>query len=261
MSAVFDALAADYDRSFTASVVGGLQRRAVMVRVAGRFAAGDRVLEVGCGTGEDAVSLARRGVAVVATDPSPAMLEVARRKADAAGVGDRVQFHCLAAEDLERSGEAALVGARFDGAFSSFGALNLSPDLAAVSAQLARRVRPGGTAMLCLLGRWVPWEWLWYGLRGAPRTALRRLRPGGAPWRGTTVRYPPLRQIRRDFGEHWRMLRVAGVGILVPPSYAESWAARHPRLVERLARLERMIDTLPPLDRLGDHVLIELQRR
>ena len=68
----FDALAADYDRSFTASAIGQRMRAAVWRRLDTAFAPGERVLELNCGTGEDAVHLAERGVRVLATDVSPA---------------------------------------------------------------------------------------------------------------------------------------------------------------------------------------------
>jgi SAM-dependent methyltransferase len=47
---------------------------------------GERLLDVGCGTGRHAVALAARGVAVTGVDLSPAMLERARARAVAAGV-------------------------------------------------------------------------------------------------------------------------------------------------------------------------------
>lgn len=262
-TATFDALAGDYDRSFTHSVVGRAQRRVVTTRMLRRFQTGDRVLELGCGTGADALALARHGVHVLATDPSPGMLEVARAKAARDGLAGTVRFHQLAAEqltDLETSADAD-DRAPFDGVLSNFGALNMASDLPAVASRLAERVRPGGVAMLCFLGRRVPWEWLWFGLRLAPRAAFRRLRSGGARWRDTVVRYPSVRELRRVFEPEWKVLRIAGVGIFVPPSYTESWAAKHPTLIDRLARIDRAIETTPPFTGLGDHVLLELERR
>ena len=41
---------------------------------------GQRVLDLGCGTGRYCVLLARRGASVVGIDPSSAMLEQAKRK-------------------------------------------------------------------------------------------------------------------------------------------------------------------------------------
>lgn len=252
----FDTMAEDYDQTFTQSIIGRAQRQAVHHRLDARLAAGARVLELGCGTGEDAVYLARRGMTVLATDPSASMLEAARRKATAAGVGEALSLRRMAAEGL-----AALADDHaFDAAFSNFGALNCTADLAPVALELARVVRPGGTVILCLLGRWAVWEWLWFLVHRQPRSAVRRLRPGGLTWRGTQVRYPPVRQVRRAFRPAWRLARAAGIGTFVPPSYAEPWARRHPRLVATLARLERRVETLPPVSRFGDHVLLEFER-
>ena len=59
-------------------------------------AAGQRVLELACGTGRVTIPIARTGVSVVGLDRSPAMLEVARRKPGAEQVrwteGDMSNF-------------------------------------------------------------------------------------------------------------------------------------------------------------------------
>lgn len=254
----FDALAADYDATFTATPLGTLLRDAVWRRLDARFAPGDRVLELACGTGEDAVHLARRGVRVAATDASPAMVETARRKAAAAGLDGSVEVRHLPAEELA-TGED--LPGPFDGAFSDFGGLNCVADLGAVARGLARRLRPGAPVLLCVMGPLVPWEWAWYLGHGDTERAFRRLRRGGVAWRGLTIRYPSIRQVRRAFAPGFRTLRTGAVGALLPPTYAEEWTRRHPRLLTTLARWERRLERVPPLPWLADHFLLELERR
>jgi SAM-dependent methyltransferase len=241
----FDALAADYDRHFTATPLGTLLRERVQSRLDARFAAGDRVLELACGTGEDAVHLGRRGVRVLATDASEAMVEKARAKA--VGLGETVEVRRLAIENL-----STLAGP-FDGAFSDFGGLNCVADPAAVGKSLAGLLRPGAPLLLCVMGPLVPWEWA--GLR------FRRLRRGGVDWRGITVRYPAPAALRRAFAPAFRLLRLSAVNALLPPTEWEAWAGRHPRLLAALARWERRLETVPPLPWLADHYLLELARR
>lgn len=214
------------------------------------------MLELNCGTGEDAVHLARRGVSVLATDASPAMVERARAKAEAAGVADRVETRLLPFEAL---GE--LAGRGFDGALSDFGGLNCAADLAPVARGLAAALRPEAVAVLCLMGPVVPWEWLWFLARGRPGRAFRRLRPGGDDWRGLRVRYPTAGRTRRLFGAGFRPLRTAALGALLPPPYAEEWARRRRGWVLRLDRWERRLETVFPLPALADHYLLELERR
>lgn len=252
MSPAFDALAADYDLRFTGTPLGALLRQAVQRRLDARFAPGERVLELACGTGEDAVHLGRRGVRVLATDASPAMVE--RVRAKMAGL-DGVEARQLAIEDL-----ASLSGP-FDGAFSDFGGLNCVADLDAVGRALADLLRPGAAVLLCVMGPLAPWEWAGFLRRGEPAKAFRRLRRGGVEWRGLTVRYPSPAALRRAFGPAFRPLRLSAVGALLPPTEWEAWAARHPRLLATLARWERRLETVPPLPWLADHYLLELARR
>ena len=254
----FDPLAAGYDAEFTATPLGTLLRQAVQRRLDARFAAGDRVLEIACGTGEDAVHLGRRGVRVLATDAAEAMVERTREKVAAAGLAGIVEPRRLAIEEL-----ATLTGSfsPFDGAFSAFGGLNCVADLPAVARDLAALVRPGAALLLCVMGPLVPWEWAGFLGRGEPGKAFRRLRRGGVPWRGVTVRYPTPASLRRAFAPAFRSVQLSAVNALLPPTEWEGWAARHPRLLSRLARWERRLETVPPLPWLADHYLLELARR
>lgn len=253
---VFDTLAADYDAQFTHSRIGSLMRQAVWQRLELGFRPGQRVLELNCGTGEDAVHLGQRGVRVLATDGSPAMVECTRRKVAQAGLGTTVQVRQLALERLHELNELA-----FDGALSNFGGLNCVADLPGVGRALADRLHPGARAFVCVMGPLVPWEWGWYLCRGAPGAAFRRLRRGGVAWRGLTIRYPSIRALRRAFSQGFRLRRASGIGAILPPPYAERWMARHPRLLAALNRWERRLEALPPLPRLADHYLLELERR
>lgn len=260
LASPFDAMARDYDQTFTHSVIGTLMRRAVWRRLDACFRPGDRVLELNCGTGEDAMYLGRRGVHVLATDISPAMLQVARDKVAHAGLADRVELRQLAIEDLHlASGRVEVFN--LDGVLSNFGGLNCVADLPGLARGLAACLRPGAMALLCIMGPLVAWEWAWFLRQGQPGQAFRRLRRGGTQWRGLTIRYPSLRTVRRAFAPAFTLRRVSAIGALLPPSYAEGWAARHPRLLASLSRWERRLETLPPLPWLADHYLVELERR
>ena len=252
----FDALAAEYDREFTDTVIGRVMRRAVWRRMDARFRAGHRILELNCGTGEDAAWLAQRGVRVLAADRSEQMVQAAAAKAARRGVAECVETAALAWEDLDRLPEAA-----FDGALSNFGGLNCVADLDAAAGALARRLKPGAPAILCVMGPWCVWEWLWFALHGEPSKALRRMRRGGAEWRGMRIAYPAAGALRASFAPHFKPLCVSALGLLVPPSYAEAWAARHVRLVELLDGWERRIEAWPGMARLADHYVYEMQRK
>lgn len=258
-AAVFDTLAPDYDARFTESTLGRILRRAVWHWLDRAFAPGDRVLELNCGTGEDAVHLAARGVRVLATDASPAMLDVTRAKVERAGLSAAVEMRVVELEQLDQMLESA--HGPLDGAFSNFGGLNCVADLPRAAHALAALVKPGARVVLCVMGPVVPWEWAWFAAHGQPGKSFRRLSERGAEWRGITVRYPSPRAMRRAFAGGFTVRRAGGLGVLVPPTYAEAWARRHPQLVERLDRWERRIEGWALAAWVGDHYLLELERR
>jgi len=110
-------------------------------------APGDRVIDLGCGTGATTVELARRVTAdgadgsVVGVDLSARMLDAARMRAAAAGVTG-VEF---VAADVQT---AALGRERFDRAFSRMGVMFYADPTAAFT-NVAGALRPGGRLAFC----------------------------------------------------------------------------------------------------------------
>ncbi len=173
----FDSLAARYDELWTHAPVGRHQRNAVWERMDTQFHPGDTVLDLGCGTGADALHLMDAGVHVRAIDASPEMVRLARNR----GVDARP----LAIENLVR------LDASFDGALSNFGVLNCIDDLPRFGAALAPLVRPRGRVLLCVMGRFCLWETLHYLGRRDLAKACRRFRGRSAPSSlGVRVFYP-----------------------------------------------------------------------
>ena len=256
----FDRMAFNYDRQFTDTQLARALRSRVWERLAVHIRPGMRTLEIGCGTGEDAVWLAERGARVVATDISPAMLEVTRRKAERAGVAGKIDTRILDAA----SPAAGFSDGEFGMAVSNFGALNCVSDVGPIARALSEWIQPGGKLVFVFLGRWCAWEIAWHLFHLQPRTALRRLRLGGVDARVgdgmVHVWYPPIGKIREAFGSEFRLARVMGLGVFLPPSYLESIVARRPRLFRLLARLERTAGSVFLFARLADHVILEFER-
>jgi SAM-dependent methyltransferase len=252
----FDEMAASYDSSFTHTACGAALRGIFWERLATVFAGRPRILELGCGTGEDAIRLARAGHHVVATDASAAMIDQARRKALAAGCAQSIEFHVLPMEALHDLPHDL----RFDGVFSNFGAINCVADLERLAGALAVRLEPGAPLLFVAMGRHVPWEWFWYGLRAEPGKAFRRLRREGVEWRGFRVHYPSPRQLAHQLRDGFTARCARPLGLLLPPSYACDWLNRRPRLLGVMLRLERRAQRWPQLAGLADHYVFEAVR-
>lgn len=143
--AMFDRIARVYDRMnsvMTAGLHHHWRRRAVDLA---QVAAGDRVVDVACGTGDLSLELARRVGAsgeVVGCDFSEQMLELARAKAagePALAAGVRFEWaNALELPYADGEFAAATVG---------FGARNFS-DLEQGLGEMRRVVRPGGKVVV-----------------------------------------------------------------------------------------------------------------
>jgi ubiquinone/menaquinone biosynthesis C-methylase UbiE len=257
--AVFDRLAAGYDDQFTQSFIGRAQRNAVWNILKKTFHRGDQVLELNCGTGEDAFFLSDQGVSTLACDASQHMIARAEQRLQHRQTTSSVVFRHL---PTERIGELNPMYP-FDGAFSNFSGLNCVADLATAAADLSTLVKPGGALVLCFSTRYCLAEILYYGSRGQGKKALRRCGGqtqatlGGAE---LTIFYPTLREVRRSFSPHFRLRSLRGVGVAIPPSYLEPWVRRYPSLFKGLCRLESVLAPLPLLRIFGDHMLLVFEK-
>lgn len=257
----WDETSASYDEVFTNTVIGRAERDAVWRELDRVFQAGQRILELNCGTGVDALRLAEHGVRVLACDLSPGMIEAARRRLESSAVAHLVDFRVLRTEEIGAlAGEGPL-----DGAFSNFAGLNCVPDLAGVARTLGCLMRPSARMLFCMLGRYPPWDMARYVAHGELRKATERLRSGGtlrafADGSAHRVHYPSPGVIARTFAPEFRLRKLTGVGLSLPPTFMEPWAGRLPRLFEGLARADRWLGRVPGVRCLAGHVLLEFER-
>lgn len=251
--AAFDAIASRFDARFEPWLSVAAQRRAVRAELLAAFPPSARLLEIGGGTGIDAAWLAARGRPVHLTDASPAMVAEAARKLGPA------HAETLAAEQL---GALAARGETFNGAFSNFAALNCVTDLAPVAEALGALVRPGGKLVLVVFGCCCPGEMLVEGARGRFGAMFRRFARGDVPARlggkAFTVRYHRGRALAAAMAPWFEPAGRKAIGLAVPPSAAEPWISRHPRLLGALEAIDGALAA--PLAPLGDHILYRFER-
>lgn len=160
VQAMFERIAGVYDLMNTAMTAGLHHRWRALAADRARVSAGDRALDVCCGTGDLALELRRRcgpSGSVVGCDFSERMLKLAQAKADGLGVAD-VEFEWADALDLpyrDRSFDAVTIG---------FGVRNLA-DVEGGVGEMARVLRPGGRLVILEITqpRRPPLSWF-YGL-------------------------------------------------------------------------------------------------
>lgn len=255
MNNPFDALAPTYDADFTQTATARFLRGRVQKWLAQHFAAGQHVLELGCGTGEDAAFLGGRGVRITATDASPAMLAIARAKTAAL---PNVVVRLL---DLNNLPDDA---ARYDGAFANFGVLNCVGDMGALVAWLAARLPRGSMAAFAVMSPLCAWEMAWYALHLDLKTATRRWRvsafqptPESAP---IAITCPLPRALARAFAPHFRVAQLAPLGLCLPPTALYAALEKRPRLHKILLQWEAKAANARALAAFADHYWIVFVR-
>ncbi len=247
----FDALAPTYDDEFTQTRIGRYLRGRVHRRLLMHVSPGAHLLELGCGTGEDALFLAERGLHITATDASPAMLNITREKTQ--------HLEHVTVQPLDLTQPHLQTDTRFDGAFSNFGALNCLENWSPLATWLSERVQPGGVIAFGVMAPFCIWELLWHGLHGDTETALRRIR--GSSFGEITVTYPSVKRLSTDFAPWFERVHLMPLGLFLPPSDVFGVIEKRPRLLNLLTRLENLTAGSAPLANFADHYWIEFQRR
>lgn len=127
---VFNAIAAQYDRNRPTYPDALVDRACGLARIG----AGDRVFEVGCGTGQLTRSLLARGLRVTALEPGDKLISLAAKNLDSEG---DVEFLNLTFEDLPLPRE------RYKAVFSASAIHWVDPDLG--WRKIAQLLAPAGT--------------------------------------------------------------------------------------------------------------------
>jgi ubiquinone/menaquinone biosynthesis C-methylase UbiE len=259
--AVFDEVAKTYDLSFSNTEVGKRQRQEVWDFLEEKQSSKKHefVLEINCGTGIDARWWHEKGHEVIATDASEGMLtEAINRNQD-----NRIQFIQSAFHELNDK----IKHQKFSVIFSNFGGLNCIEEkqLHRLPKSLSLLLEEKGKLFLVIMGRKCLWEILYFSLKLDFKKAFRRFSTKGANANlGKTSMhtwyYSP-NEIKRLFGDDFRVLHQQPIGLFIPPSYLETFFHKRKNVLNFLSTLEKILGKFPFLSDFGDHYIITLEKR
>lgn len=256
----FDSVAREYDGALGNNALVQRIRTRTIQAVTQNVFPGQRLLDLGCGTGLDAADLARAEYFLMAIDWSAQMARRARERITRANLQDKVEVRQLGFHQLDE-----LPSEFFDGVYSDLGALNCATHMEDVALSLSRILRPQGKLIASVIGRVCPWEWTFYFLKRQWHRANLRFRRGLVPvplnGRKVWTRYFTPGEFRKILeGAGFKLVSLRSLGFFVPPPYMIRFAESHSATIEFLQKLDDWIGHWPGFRNWGDHFLIVMQK-
>ncbi len=255
----FDVIAERYDADFSYSEIGS-RLRALVWQYTDKYLSGKQlnILEINCGTGEDAIHFAEKGHTVTATDVSAGMIKIAQSKSQGTNPG----FRQLSYDEIKQ----AFPENSFDVVFSDFGGLNCADEtmLKNTLASLHCVLKPGGMCIAVIMGTACIWERLYFISKLQFGDAFRRNRKRGADTvfenkNFKTWYYSPA-SIRKYTKGLFNCIELKPVGLFIPPTYMEGHFSKHINRLNKLAKLERRFAERTMFANYADHYMIVLKK-
>lgn len=256
----FNNAAKKYDEQFTNTAIGRLQRNRVWNYLSKNINSTDhpRVLELNCGTGEDAKWFASRGFKVVATDVSELMVETAKAK-NPNGVDFEV---CSFSQISDR-----FLPGSFDIVFSNFGGLNCVPEneIRLLAEHVSLLLRPNGRFIAVVMSDNCMMESWYFRRKKMFEESKRRQNVNGITTTiegetFTTYYYSP-EKFTQMTSNVFTVKAQKAVGWTIPPSYTDPYFSRKPMLLKALTLIENTLGNIPAMAKKADHFLIDLVKK
>jgi len=255
----FDIAAKSYDQTFTNSNIGKAQRQQVYKYLNKLIDRSNslRVLELNCGTGEDAKYISQYGHKVIATDISNEMIQIAKAKNNELSTSFYQQ-------DITKI-TSKTFDEKFDLIFSNFGGFNClsKTELTAFLDLAPQLLSTKGKLVLVVMPKHTIWETIYFSLKGQTKKAKRRTSETFvlANVEGIDVKtwYFNPSEIAKN-ALHFDLINTRPIGLWVPPSYLEHSVLGKKSILNILKKLD-LVFSWSFLSKYADHYYIELEKK
>lgn len=272
----FDRHANGYD-DVALSALGRVFRERVRAHLRPLVTRGQRVLDLGCGTGLDAVWFAEQGCRVVGIDASPAMIDITQAKAAASAevaqrvnavVADLATVNLVELADQLPPADADDSGQRcFDLVLANFGVINCVDHLDELGQRLARATSGDATIVIVSMSP-VSLTERAQAVASRNRSLWHRrqaidLRTDAEVdgYRGLDVWYHSAADVSGAMAPHFETMSAESIGVVLPTFEQRRLVEARPRLLSVLRWADEKLGPMAARSSIGDHHIVTLGRR
>jgi ubiquinone/menaquinone biosynthesis C-methylase UbiE len=258
----FDSASEEYDYTISHNYINTWIRKRSINELHKITRPNDVLLEIGCGTGSEAIQISKHVKGIVATDISEKMLDLLKRKVEARHLDRKIiAAKARAAEisnvkDLLHEGKARV-------AYSFNGALNCEQDIDRVPGELSRVIADDGYFLCSIRNTLCLPEALSHSLvLQFDKMSIRKGQPTMVSVGGMDIPsfyYSPTR-FAELFRSYFRVKKMIGLPAFLPPAYLSNYYLQTGKPGRILEKLELVFGDRFPFNRVGDQTLFMFQR-
>lgn len=262
VSEAFDSASEEYDFTINQNFINVWIRERSIRELLSLAMPDDVLLEIGSGTGAEALEISRHVRGIVATDISKEMVSLLDRKVRARRLENKIKSVRLGASEIERV-TPYLPDERVRIAYSFNGALNCELKIGEFPSHLSKIMEPGGYFVCSIRNTLCMSEALSHALVFQfDKMAPRKKQPVMVSVGGMDIPsyyYPPAK-FASFFLPNFKVKKMIGLPAILPPAYLSNLYFKARRILSFSERAETALAHHYPLNRFGDQTLFVFQR-
>jgi len=258
----FDSASEEYDYTISHNYINAWIRERSINELISLTRPSDVLLEIGCGTGTEAIQISKRVAGIIATDISEKMLYILERKIFAKKYGEKITVIRARAAGISAV-QPFLPNGKVRVAYSFNGALNCEPELYRVPGQLSQIIDEKGYFVCSIRNTLCLPETMSHSMAlQFDKLAVRKNQPTMVSVGGMDIPsyyYSPT-VFTRFFQPYFHVRRIIGLPAFLPPAYLNEYYLKTGVFRPFLEKVERTLAGWFPFNRLGDQTLFVFQK-